>query len=320
MDSTKKNLFFVLVITIGLLLTSMIVFAQECAHKNHKGEQHYTCIHFVNEYDGKEVRNSCAPQGTSGSKAYTHNKTKETNGGDIYTISGWYDAEGNNVSDSSNPAKIKVSYKASTEKCDDIYYYLKWNVEKAPRLFFNYTDKVSTGSGSWANTNGNTSSYSHTFKQPEDQPHFSFLYWAIGNDIYNDGDKFSYSFKDKEVNTKETIDAYAWWQSSVTLNLYDEDTLLSSEEDFEEVSINVNPTKKGYKFTGWVDEEGNKVTTDTFYPLESSIEKVEPRVINLYATWEKEEQEHKTTPKDNTDVKGATKESKETVLPPKTGI
>ena len=315
MNCVKKYLIYVFVVLASFVFTTDTVFAEECTNPNHSGGKHYTCIHFINEYDGKEVRKSCAPEGTSGTKSYTHNSVKETNHGSVFTLVGWFDAEGNQVSDN---AKVRVSYKASSEKCEDLYFYLRWEEQKAPILVFNYIDKVSTGSGSWTNSNGVTSGYTHTFKQPDAQDHFSFLYWAIDKNIYNDGDKFSYSFEGKEMNTSETVEAYAWWQSSVTLNLYDEDTLLKTQEDFEKVSIDYEPSKKGYIFDGWVDEEGNKVTEDTFYPLDSSVEKVVPRVVNLYATWIKEKTEEKVTPKNEKNVK--TTKTTVTVLPPDTGI
>ena len=310
------------IVTIfAFTLGNMKVLAEGCTHPNHQGNKHRTCIHFVNEYDGKGVRKACTPQGNGTTKTYTHPTTEETNGGDLYVLDGWYDENGNNVSDPSNPAMIKVSVTASTDKCVDLYYYLKWKVEKAPILEFNYIDNISTGSGSWSNTNGSTSGFSHTFKKPDDQDHFSFLYWAIENTKYNDGDKFTYSFDGKPRNSKETINAYAWWQPSITLNLFDGDELLSSQEDFESVSIDVEPTKEGYIFDGWVDEEGNKVMEDTFYADPETKDKVEPTVINLYATWVPEEEDTpqgKTVPKETKKVKKVAETVK--ILPPDTGI
>ena len=312
------------IITIfAFTLGNIKVLAEGCTHPNHNTstDEHRTCIHFVNEYDGKEVRKSCNPEGTGATKTYTHGTTEVENGGDLYVLDGWYDENGNNVSDPSNPAKIRVSFTASSTECADFYYYLKWNVEKAPILEFNYIDNISTGSGSWSNTNGSTAGYSHTFRKPEDQDHFSFLYWAIDNTTFNDGDTFNYSFDGKPRNSKEIINAYAWWQPSITLNLYDGDELLSSQEDFESVSINVEPTKEGYIFDGWVDEEGNKVSATTFYSDAETKDKVEPFVINLYATWVPEEEDKptgKTVPKETKKAKKVAETVK--ILPPDTGI
>ena len=154
------------------------------------------------------------------------------------------------------------------------------------------------------------------------------MYWAIENTKYYDGDEFSYSFDGKPRNSKEVINAYAWWQPSITLNLYDGDELLSSEEDFESVSINIEPTKEGYIFDGWVDEEGNKVMATTFYVDDITKDKVEPKVVNLYATWRTEdEEEPEVVPEEKKENKPAPKkkEAKTTetgaiILPPDTGI
>lgn len=315
----KKFLVYAFTALATFAMVSGHVLADEVDSPNHKNGQHYTCIHFVNEYNGKEVRNSCAPEGTSGTKSYTHPKTEESNHGNVYKLLGWYDAEGNLISDT---ATIRVSYNASTEKCDDMYYYLKWQELKAPVLHFNYIDNVSTGSGSWSNDNGSASSFTHEFKKPEDQEHFDFIHWTIGSTIYNPNDHYTYDFSDKEYNSVETVTAYAWWQSSVTLNLYDEDTLLKTTEDFEKVSIDgYEPTKEGYTFIGWVDEDGNSVTDDTFYPEEASVEKVVPRIVNLYAVWK----ENKSNDKESSNTVTTTKTTKvsgypTTIVPPKTGI
>ena len=312
----KKVILYSITALLTFTVGNNVVMAEEVDSLNHKNGKHYTCIHFVDEYSGKEVRNSCAPQGTSGTKSYTHKTTEQSNQGNVYKLIGWYDAEGNQVSDN---ATIKASYTSSNEKCEDIYYYLKWQEFKAPVLHFNYIDKVSTGTGSWSNDNGNTSTYTHTFVKPEDQDHFLFMHWIIDNTIYNPTDSFTYDFSDKEFNNVDDITAYACWQSSVTLNLYDEDKLLKTSEDFEKVSIDgYEPEKEGYKFVEWVDEEDNSVTEDTFYPFEASIEKINPRVVNLFAVWKDNKTgdvEPTVIPAQITNIVYPT-----TVVPPTTGI
>lgn len=315
----KKGLVYTFITIATFMMVSGHALAEEVDSPNHKNGKHYTCIHFVNEYTGKEVRNSCTVEGVSTTKTYTHNKTEESKQGKVYKLVGWFDADGNSVSDASNPAKIKVSLVASSEKCDDFYYYLRWQELKSPVLHFSYIDNVSTGTGSWSNENGNTATYNHTFKKPEDQEHYKFLNWRINSTIYNENETFTYSFAGKDYNTEETITAYAWWQPSITLNLYDGNDLLKSTEDFEKVSIdNYKPTKNGHKFDGWTDEDGNLVTEDTFYADEASNEKVEPKVINLFARWIKKgsnNQEEKVV------VKTTKKNSVPSVIvPPKTGI
>ena len=217
--------------------------------------------------------------------------TEFEQGGSVYKVMGWYDEDGSPVPASmyynGDSNRIKVTVNCTEAKDYNLTYTLKWKEEKAPILLFNYTDRVSTGSGSWTNSDGSTADYSHKFKEPASVAHYKFLYWAIGDDKYNDGDIYTYSFEGKEPNTTETVNAYAWWQSSVTLNLYDGNDLLSSEEDFEKVTNNSTPTKPGYNFVGWEDENGNPVTETEFYPYEKSSDKIEPKVINLYAKWER---------------------------------
>ena len=285
MNKLFKVIFFVLVI-MSLFIFGSVKAETDVESENHDttNDLHRTCIHFINAHNGSTLRKSCASQGVSGTKSYTHNVTEFTEGGTVYKLDGWYNEDGEKVS---STAKVSVSYTVSSEKCENIKFYLRWNAEKAPILHFNYIDNVSTGSGSWSNTNGSTADYSHTFSEPESQNHYSFAYWAIGDDHYNDGDVFTYSFKDKEPNTEETVNAFAYWQSSVTLNLYDGETLLDSKEDFEKVSINYTPAKPGYNFVGCVDEDGNEVSEDTFYPYDISSDKIDPKVVNLYATWER---------------------------------
>ena len=73
--------------------------------------------------------------------------------------------------------------------------------------------------------------------KPKEPDHFSFIKWTIEDNVFYPSDTYIYDFSDKPYNTVEIINAYAWWQSSVTLNLFDGDILLKSIEDFEKVSI-----------------------------------------------------------------------------------
>ena len=316
MKINRKYVFYILIALMTFSFGNGLVSAEECTNPNHSNGKHYTCIHFFDEYTNSDVRKSCAPEGTSGTKTYTHNVTQHSNLGNIYNLIGWFDADGNQVSSN---ATVRASYSASSEKCEDIYYYLKWEELKAPVLHFNYIDNVSTGTGSWSNENGGSANYTHTFSEPDPVDHFSFVDWKIEDSVYNPGDQFSYDFSNKPYNSNETIIAYAWWQSSVTLNLYDDNTLLKSTEDFVKVSIDgYKPSKDGYTFVGWKDEDGNMVTVDTFYPEAVSYLKVTPKVVNLYAVWS----ENKTDSKDTTKEVKTVKVSgyPNTITPPKTGI
>ena len=246
----------------------------------------------------------------------TEESDKEANGTNKYEFIGWFDGIGSDATeitpeyvatgeyatiftsvatlpktDANKPNALKLSNVIYNEDEDvDVYFYAHWHTLKLPVLHFNYVDNVSTGSGSWANENGTAAGYKHTFSEPEGRSHYQFLYWKEGENTYNDGDVFTFDLSSYEYNWEDTLTAYAWWQSSITLNIYIDNKLESSEESFETVSIpsNINPTKDKYVFDGWVDEKGNKVTETSFAPEAASYEKVTPKVVNLYASFKKE--------------------------------
>jgi uncharacterized repeat protein (TIGR02543 family) len=237
-------------------------------------------------------------------------------GTNLYEFIGWFDGEGEDAveitpdyvitdtyagvlkslvtlskTDANKPNALKISVNYADENEDvDVYFYARWKTYRQPVLNFNYVDKVSTGSGSWGNENGSSSTYSHTFRKPDEPNNYQFLYWKLNEDTYGDGDTFTYDLSDKGYNFEETLTAYAWWQSSVTLNLHVEGEIVYSDESFESVSIpsDINPTKEGYDFVGWVDEKGNEVTETAFAPLAASYEKVTPKEVNLYANFKKQ--------------------------------
>lgn len=293
----KKKIIF-LVLFLSFL---NIVYADD--ELNHTTE-HRTCIHLVNEYDNSEVK-TCIGEGVSASKVFTTKiNDTYTNEGVIYKLDGWYDKDNNLVS---NDLKYRFKYVGNKEKCENIYYYLKWNTYKAPVLKFNYIDKISTGSGSWSNTNGSTTSYSHTFKTPEKKEHYEFLYWMIEENKYNDGDTFNYDFKDKEYNTLEEINAYAYYKADITVNIYDDDKLLKTYNSFDKITLDYLPSKDNYKFKGYLDEKNNIINDKEFYPDEIGITPL-PKVINLYVSYEKEK---------TTDV---VKVVNDNIMPPQTGV
>ena len=181
--------------------------------------------------------------------------------------------------------KTQLIYQTNGSASDNvtINVYAHWDTTVAPILEFNYNDEVSTGSGSWKN-NGASDDFAHQFRAPESKTHYQFLYWKIDNDTYNDGESFTYSFKGKENNTVEKVTANAYWQADVTVNLYSDGKLVSSESSFESVTINDLADKDYEDFVRWVDANGNEVTEKTFYPNELGTNP-EPVEINLYAEY-----------------------------------
>lgn len=234
-----------------------------------------------------------------------------------YTFAGYFDSEGNEIKEgyTSNLIKSVRIYDKGNQKntleivwndcatskvTEDIDFNItvKWTEFTTAILEHEYIDEVSTGSGSWSNSTGGTASYTHTFSNPEDgtpMTHYDFLYWqheesddeqVDSTKEYKAGDKFTYILSDKESGWKGKVTTYAWWQPDVTLNLYSDGKLFSSESSFTSVSITNEPTKYGYKFLGWYDKDGNKVTETTFYAAEKGINP-EVREYTLYAKWER---------------------------------
>ena len=120
------------------------------------------------------------------------------------------------------PTRIRVSYACSKEEPEDmnVTYILKWIEEKAPIYNFNVHDAISTGSHHWDNTDGHFGSYTYTFKEPDAKTHYQFLYYKLGDNIYNVNDKYSHDITGQGYGTDVTEDAYAYWQADVTINLY----------------------------------------------------------------------------------------------------
>jgi len=224
------------------------------------------------------------------SKSFT--KTTFTKGGTVYQLVGWYGPDGNPVPESmyykGSPLRIRVSVGCTMDDPDnaELVYTLRWEAQIAPKINFIYTDKVSTGSGSWANTNGATDSYTHTFITPDEPTHYQFLYWELDGKEYKNDDSYTVDFTGMSYGEEKTINAYAIWQPDVTVNLYSDKKLISSESSFESITVDTEPTKYGYKFLGWTDKDGNDVTELTFTANEKGRDP-EPIEINLYAKWER---------------------------------
>lgn len=256
------------------------------AHNNNT-DKHQNCYFFINTYNNQRIGMACTPEGTSSNKTFKGQSYLKpfSSQGVEYEFAGWYDEE-DNLLETSTTIKVKVN--APTDSCEVHYIYAKWNEYKAPVLYFNYYDEVSTGSGSWGNENGVSSSYKHTFKAPESKDHYSFLYWKVEDTTYVDGDVYTYDLFSLNYNDEVTVEGYAWWKADVTLNLYDGTSLLGSESKFDSITINnvieSNPTKEGYVFLGWVDGEGNDITDSTFYAEDPSTNPI-PKTVNLYAKW-----------------------------------
>ncbi|MBQ9827183.1 MAG: hypothetical protein IJM62_00715 [Lachnospiraceae bacterium] len=165
-------------------------------------------------------------------------------------------------------------------------------------LIYNYTDNISTGSGSWSNLDF-VVSYSHKFKDPsggEDISHNRFVNWwnEETGDTYEAGDTFTYEGAQQESGSTKTINVFAMWQPSVTVEYYVDGvltgqrarySLVNSVEDYEGVTVyDYVPEYEGAEFKGWYDEEGNRLDDDKVFDApEITYEKTDQYIEKVYA-------------------------------------
>ena len=182
------------------------------------------------------------------------------------------------------------------ENISDIYISPVYSVKLNWYLNYRYIDNVSTGSGSWSNLDG-VSSFRHTFRDPSvatPVSHYSFAYWKdseTGN-IYGAGDSFTYTGQGQAAGTTKDVNIYAWWQPSLSVELYDQlgSRMDESFESFEAgytkalYSFSCDDNTDGTVFEGWYDENGQRYSDDTVISVpELTTEKGKNVVIRAYA-------------------------------------
>ena len=159
-------------------------------------------------------------------------------------------------------------------------------------LEYNYIDNISTGSGSWSNI-GSFDGYTHTFKEPEAQPHYRFVNWTEEGTgkVYMPGESYVFPDSAKVSGSKTVVNTYAMWQPSATVRYYSADgsTLLNEIEAFESLNVyDWTPETGSDSFLGWYAEPGvtadGALGTDTAAALpEITSERVERSILNVYA-------------------------------------
>ena len=182
-----------------------------------------------------------------------------------------------------------------TFKEADIYISPVYSIEENWVMYYNMIDRVSTGSGSWNNANGSATSYTKTFKDPSvgtPKAHYRFINWynEDKDQYFAAGEKDKYTndmFKSGEVRT---VNVYAIWQPSVTVNYSVLGRTVKSAESFEGIDVyGYAPISQdeNTQFAGWFDEEGNLITEDAAYsaPALTGIEEevIAPAVHTVYA-------------------------------------
>lgn len=207
-------------------------------------------------------------------------------GGAVYKYTGnWVDGDGNIVT-------FPLKFQAKDYEADvDFYYSPVYDVTLPAKLEFNNIDNISTASHQWTNIDGFTG-YTHTFKQPESQPHYQFVYWQDGdtNETYVAGDKRSIASSEIKAGEVMTVKVYTVWQPSITVNYYDDNgKLLNSIETFENHDLYAYSAadRGSEEFIGWSYSQNGQILADQTYEKPAlTRNRVEQTVYNVYGVWQ----------------------------------
>ncbi|MBQ6285489.1 MAG: Cna B-type domain-containing protein [Bacilli bacterium] len=224
------------------------------------------------------------------------NVTEFISGDYKYIVDGWYEEDGvtpvpESMYVNGDPLQIQVPFTCTQDSPDELTltYVLVWKEYLNPKYKFNIVDEVSDGDHHWDNTSGHYGDYTHTFKKPSDKTHYQFVNYRMDNIVKNAGESYTHDISAQGYGTELEETFYAWWKADVTLILLDGSKELGRGSSFSRISVSDvlenNPTKIGYRFLGWTDEEDNDVTTLTFEPDEESTNPT-PKTVKLYAKWE----------------------------------
>ena len=210
-----------------------------------------------------------------------------------YKYSGkWVDENGNEFS--------SLSVKNNGETKEVVYNISPVYDKTYPEVLdFRYIDNISTGSGSWKNIDGAFTTFSHKFKEPEGQKHYKFVEWKNleSGESFQQGDTFKYTAKaNLPEETVTSVNVYALWQPSVTVEYYSNGVLAKSVESTDSAlaayDYNAADTEEvagGADFDGWYEsaEDGAaRVEEDKAYDLpEITAEPVEQKIVKLYAKY-----------------------------------
>ena len=210
-----------------------------------------------------------------------------------YTYSGkWVDENGDEFS--------SLSVKNNGEAKEVVYNISPVYDKTYPEVLdFRYIDNISTGSGSWKNIDGAFTTFSHKFKEPEGQKHYKFVEWKNleSGESFQQGDTFKYTAKSNlPEETVTSVNVYAMWQPSVTVEYYSNGVLVKSVESTDSAlaayDYNAADTEEvagGADFDGWYEsaEDGAaRVEEDKAYDLpEITADPVEQKIVKLYAKY-----------------------------------
>ena len=188
-------------------------------------------------------------------------------------------------------------------------------------LKMNRIDRVSTCGSSWSGQLTGTEWAAHTFRTPDGQTHYQFLYWqdAETGTIYNPGDQLKITAEEIGAGNNKIVNIYTIWQPSVTIRYYDQKgRYLSEKEAFENLNVyDYLPNEiAGLKFLGWSEAKNGEVLADnTVYEIPAlTSDKVSQKIHNVYAVYSTEYQvEHSLEELDGS-YRMEEKENKEVIL------
>ena len=269
------------------------------------------------------VVNKTISKGTSSSMAlkFFENKlggyTTVRSNGYTYTYTGqWADENGNILS-----FPIVCKYADMTQDMEMNIHPI-YEVSAPPAsLKMNRIDRVSTCGSSWSGQLTGTEWAAHTFRTPDGQTHYQFLYWqdAETGTIYNPGDQLKITAEEIGAGNNKIVNIYTIWQPSVTIRYYDQKgRYLSEKEAFENLNVyDYLPNEiAGLKFLGWSEAKNGEVLADnTVYEIPAlTSDKVSQKIHNVYAVYSTEYQvEHSLEELDGS-YRMEEKENKEAIL------
>ena len=269
------------------------------------------------------VVNKTISKGTSSSMAlkFFENKlggyTTVRSNGYTYTYTGqWADENGNILS-----FPIVCKYADMTQDMEMNIHPI-YEVSAPPAsLKMNRIDRVSTCGSSWSGQLTGTEWAAHTFRTPDGQTHYQFLYWqdAETGTIYNPGDQLKITAEEIGAGNNKIVNIYTIWQPSVTIRYYDQKgRYLSEKEAFENLNVyDYLPNETaGLKFLGWSEAKNGEVLADnTVYEIPAlTSDKVSQKIHNVYAVYSTEYQvEHSLEELDGS-YRMEEKENKEVIL------
>ena len=269
------------------------------------------------------VVNKTISKGTSSSMAlkFFENKlggytTVRSNGYTYTYIGQWADENGNILS-----FPIVCKYADMTQDMEMNIHPI-YEVSAPPAsLKMNRIDRVSTCGSSWSGQLTGTEWAAHTFRTPDGQTHYQFLYWqdAETGTIYNPGDQLKITAEEIGAGNNKIVNIYTIWQPSVTIRYYDQKgRYLSEKEAFENLNVyDYLPNETaGLKFLGWSEAKNGEVLADnTVYEIPAlTSDKVSQKIHNVYAVYSTEYQvEHSLEELDGS-YRMEEKENKEAIL------